>query len=71
MSANFRIVYCSKKAFEQFKNEEINVGELLMDAGEKLHGGLDHYEATKKQVKIFDIGNNSIANDLIIRPFKF
>ena len=71
MSANFKIVYCSKKAFEQFKNEEINVGELLMDAGESLRGGLDHYEATKKQVKIFDIGNNNIANDLIVRPGNF
>lgn len=71
MKANFRIVYCSKKAFEQFKNEEINVGQLLMDAGESLRGGLDHYEATKKQVKIFDIGNNNIANDLIVRPGNF
>jgi hypothetical protein len=70
-TANFKIAYCSKKCFEQFKKQKISIGELLMDADEKLRGGLDHYTTTKKQVKIFDIGNNGIANDLIVRPGNF
>ena len=68
MKTRFRTVYCSRMVFEQFKNGQINIGQLLMDADEKLRGGLDHYEATKNQTKVYDRGVNNLANNLIIRP---
>jgi len=70
-TSNFKIVYCSNHFFEQFKNEEITIGELLMAAGERLRGGLDHFVETKKQVKMFDRGMNGLKNDLIVRAGKF
>ena len=67
----FKIAYCSEESMKNFKNGSINIGELLMSADETLRGGLDHYEETQKQVKIYDRGCNGRVNDLIIRAGKF
>ena len=33
-------------------------------------GGLDHYEKTKNQIKVYDRGNNCRSNDFMLRVRK-